>query len=458
MVSMLSEIPATGAPATTGDASPRARAAYAWYVLAVLFIANAFNAMDRSIVTILVEPIKRDLGLNDTEIGVITGLGYALVYTLVGLAIAGIVNHGDRRRTLSVGVAFWSVMTALTGYTTGFGTMLAARFGIAAGEATCYPNALSLIGDYFERAKRSRAIALFHLGTYAGIIVGVSSAGVIAAHQGWRAAFRLLGLPGLILAVVIWLTIREPVRGMTDDAAAAPTAVGPGGASLSAMWRLLTNNARFAWLVAAAVMMTLVQAMLGSWVPAFLMRLHGVSQVDVGLLAGPVIGVSGIAGTLIGGVLGTRAAQRDSDDELAPLRIVLATAPLSIPALLLFLFAPTLFWTLAGGALAVFFISIHFGPMVAVTIGVVGAHNRGIASSLLTAGQFLVGFGIGPLVVGGLSDLLQPSAGAGSLRFALLLAPAAAAIACGFAAAGYRRRTGADDRASDRPALSRGAS
>lgn len=134
-------------------------------------------------------------------------------------------------------------MTALTWYTTGFGSMLAARFGIAAGEATCYPNALSLIGDYFAPAKRSRVIAICHVGTYAGIIFGVSIAGVIAAQHDWRAAFRFLGRPGLLLAAVIWFTVREPVRGSSDGGGPVEA---PARVDVGAMLRLLSGNRRFA--------------------------------------------------------------------------------------------------------------------------------------------------------------------------------------------------------------------
>lgn len=427
--------PADGADPVT-DATASRRAGYARYVLAILFLANCFNAMDRSIITILVEPIKQDLHLNDTEIGLITGLGYALIYTLVGIAIARLVDRGNRKTTLSVGIAFWSVMTTATGQATGFATMLAARFGIAAGEATCYPNALSLIGDYFPAAKRSRAIAIFQLGTYGGIILGVSTAGVLAAHYGWRSAFHLLGLPGIALAVLVFFTVREPTRGMNDTESPPHGALPYGG--VRAMVALFTGNRIFMLLVITSVLLAVAQVTMGSWVPAFLMRLHGVGQEQVGLLAGPIIGLSGVAGTLIGGILGTRIAQR-STDERAPLRIVLYSTPFAVPALLLFLFASTLPLTLIGGALTGFSIAMHFGPLVAVTIGAVGVQNRGAASSLLVICQFLIGFGFGPLIVGALSDAIEPTLGVAALRYAMLLAPVAVAAGWLLVLTAYRR-------------------
>lgn len=419
----------------TVQSTPAHKGGYAWYVLGVLFLANCFNAMDRSIITILIEPIKKDLGLNDTEIGAITGLGYALIYTLVGLAIAKLVDRGNRKNTLAAGIAFWSVMTAATGQTVGFWSMLAARFGIAAGEATCYPNALSLISDYFPAAKRSRAIGLFQLGTYGGIIFGVTTAGVLAAHYGWRSAFHILGLPGLALAVLVWLTVREPKRGMSDVERPAETLEPYGGVRL--MLTLLTNNRRFGLLVGSSVIMAIAQVTMGSWVPAFLMRVHHVGQEQVGLLAGPVIGLSGIAGTLIGGFLGTRIAER-ADQDRAPLNVMLYSAPLAIPALLLFLFAPTLTLSLIGGALGALFIAMHFAPLVAVIIGTVETPNRGVATSLLVSAQFLIGLGLGPLIVGALSDILEPVFATLSLRYAMLLAPLAIAGGWTLAMLGYR--------------------
>lgn len=417
------------------DQAPGRSSAYAWYVLIVLFFANCFNSMDRSIVTMLVEPIKQDLGLNDTQIGLIGGLGYALVYTLASIAVAKVVDRGNRKNTLSAGIAFWSIMTAATGQATGFATMLAARFGIAAGEATCYPNALSLISDYFPSAKRSRAIAIFQLGTYGGIIFGVATAGVIAAHYGWRNAFHLLGLPGLALAALVFLTVREPPRGLNDATAPTHGALPYGG--VRGMAALFVGNRNFMLLVIGAVLLAIAQVTMGSWVPAFLMRVHGVGQAEVGLLAGPIIGLSGVAGTLVGGFLGTSIAQRNGD-ERAPLKVVLYATPFAFPGLLLFLFAPSLTWTLVGGAITGFFIAMHFGPLVAVTIGAVGAENRGIASSLLVIGQFLIGFGFGPLIVGALSDGLTPWLGALALRYAMLIAPICLLLGCGFVLFAYR--------------------
>jgi predicted MFS family arabinose efflux permease len=412
-----------------------ARPVYAGYVLFVLVLGNCLNSMDRSIITILVEPIRHDLGLNDTQMGLITGLGYALIYTLCTLRMARWVDHRNRKRLLGFGIAVWSVMTALTGWVSGFASLLLARLAVGAAEATCYPTSLSLIGDYFERVKRPRAIALFQLGTYGGIIFGAITTGLLAARHGWRGAFGILGLPGVALAVLILLTVREPPRGLSEPTSPIADPTEPEG--LRAMTGLLRDPC-FTMLVIAALLMAVGQIILGTWVPAFLMRVHGVSQARVGLVSGPVFGLGGVAGTLVGGFAGTWIARRNRQDR-APLLVMLVTTPFAIPALLVLLFAASLPVALAGGAITAFLISLHFGPLVAVTLNRARVQNRGTAASVLVVAQYLFGFGLGPLAVGALSDLLQPQFGQQALRFAMLVSPLAVLVAAIFSTIAYRR-------------------
>lgn len=404
-------------------------------MLFILMVTNCFNAVDRSIINILIEPIRHDLNLSDTQIGLITGLGYALCYVGFSIPVARWVDRYNRVYVLAGGLAVWSLMTALTGRASGFASLLLARAAVGASESTCYPAAFSLIGDYFEKPKRPRAIALFQLGTYGGIIFGAMAAGLIAARFGWRGAFGILGFPGMGLALLAILTVREPARGMSDGDSKVP---GRAAGGLGAMTRLLRSDTAFARLICAAVLMAVAQIIMGSWVPAFMMRVHGLSQLQVGVLAAPVIGLGGVAGTVVGGIAGTWLARRRKE-ERAPLLVMLTTAPFAIPALLVFLFADPLQVTLVGGALTAFLISLHFGPLVAVCIGRVDSAKRGIASAILVVGQFLLGFGLGPLIVGAISDRLASADGADSLRYAMLVAPVSVLLACLLAAGAYRR-------------------
>lgn len=411
--------------------------AYSWYALFVLFLANALNSADRSIVNILVEPIRKEFGFTDLKVGIVSGLGFAIFYVVFGILIARAADRYNRRNILAAGIAIWSVMTALTGAARGFATMLLARVGVGIGEASCYPTAFPLIGDYFTPEKRPRAIALFQVGIYVGFILGSVIAGEVAARHGWRAAFYALGVPGLLLSLLILFTLREPRRGMSDT---MPIAAPAGkGVNLAAMLRLLVGNRPFLLLVCALACMATVSAVMANWGSAFLMRAHGVGQAEVGVIAGPVIGMGGILGTVLGGFLGTAVAKRRGAERGPLLVPLIATLP-ALPFLLLFIFAPDLKLVLIGGGAAALLVGMHMGPTVATALSLIPAQNRGLASSLVVFGQLLVGFGIGPVIVGSISTLLDPSGSNASeaLRLALLVAPVAAFLGFACFAAGYR--------------------
>ncbi len=400
--------------------------AYAGYVLGVLALVNCVNSMDRSIVNILVEPIRLEFGFTDGQIGVISGLGFAIFYTLIGLPIARAADLGNRRNILSAGVAIWSAMTVLTGRAIGFWTMLAARIGVGIGESTCFPTAYSLISDYFPSAQRSRAMAIFQLGLYGGIIAGAVAAGTIAQAHGWRAAFYVVGAPGLVLAVLTRLTVREPKRGKSEvivTQAASPRS------GMAAILALMLADRAFMFLVLSTTLFSVTSAIMGSWGSAFLMRLHAVQPEQVGLLVGPIIASGGITGTLLGGFLGTFLARRNRQAR-APILVPLWLELVAVPAILTFVFAKPLWLCVAGGGIGSFILGAHTGPVLAVAISRMRPEVRGLASSIVIGGQLLLGFGLGPTLVGLLSDAFQPSAGVDALRYALLAAPAA--VLCGW--------------------------
>jgi predicted MFS family arabinose efflux permease len=393
---------------------------YAGYVLFLLILVNMMNSVDRAVVNILAEPIRKDLGFSDTQIGLIGGLGFALVYGLLGIPIARIADRGNRKILLATGLAAWSAMTIVTGRATGFWTMLLARFGVGAGEATCYPSSLSLIADYFRPEQRPRAIALFQTGLHLGFIVGAAVASLIAERHGWRAAFTVLGLPGIVLAGIMLLTVREPQRGLLDS----PGKSGGKDASFTETIRLLFADRPFLMLALAGTFMSLGTASMANWGAAYMMRSHGMTQGEVGMILGPVMGLGGLAGTIIGGVLGTMVAKRDLRP-FAPLRVMLFTALPAIPAITLFILAPTVSLAVVGGLFGGVLTSMHYGSLIAVALGRVPSERRGMASSILILGQTVIGFGMGPLIVGAISDGLSGGLGEESLRYAMLLAPVA---------------------------------
>ena len=394
-------------------------------MLGVLTLVNCANSMDRSIVNILVEPIRLEFGFTDGQIGVISGLGFAIFYTLIGLPIARATDLGNRRNILSAGVAVWSAMTVLTGRAVGFWSMLGARIGVGIGESTCFPTAYSLISDYFPSEKRPRAMAIFQLGLYGGIIAGAVAAGTIAQTHGWRAAFYVVGAPGLLLAILARLTVREPPRGMPGGASVSSRPAG----GMRAMLALVLADRKFLLLALATTFLSVTSAVMGSWGSALLMRLHGVQPQEVGLLVGPVIAVGGITGTLTGGFLGTFLARRLGQIR-SPLLVPLWLELFAVPAILSFVFAKPLWLCVAGGGIGSFMLGAHTGPVIAVAISRMRPNVRGLASSIVIGGQLLVGFGLGPTIVGVLSDALRASAGIDALRYAMLTAPVA--VLCGW--------------------------
>ncbi|WP_428152171.1 spinster family MFS transporter [Brevundimonas sp.] len=415
-------------PPATGKAK-----AYAAYVLFVLILANMLSSIDRSIVNILVEPIRADLGFSDTQMGAIGGLGFALFYGLLGLPIARLADKYSRKRILAVGMVVWSAMTMLTGRAVGFWTMLIPRIGVGAGEATLYPTGLSLIGDYFARHNRPRAIGLFQVGVHLGIIVGAAIAGVVAEKHGWRHAFFLLGAPGLILALVLMVTVREPERGRLDRVVGKP----PLTDTFATMAGLLTGNRPLLLLVLGSALMSVAAATLANWGAAYLIRSHGLTLSQVGLTVGPVLGLGGAIGTVVGGFVGSWVAKRSSDP-YAPLKVILWTALPAAPFMTLFLMAPTMPLVVVGGLCGGLLTAMHYGPLVAVAIGLAPAAHRAMAGALMILGQTVLGFGFGPLIAGGLSDLLAPGLGTEALRYAMLIAPAS--VVGAWICAGLARR------------------
>lgn len=399
------------------DSAPTGRV-YAGYVLALLVVVNMMNSVDRAVVNILVEPIRLELGFNDTQIGLIGGLGFALVYGILGLPIARLADRGNRKRLLAAGLAAWSIMTYFTGRAVGFWSMLLARVGVGAGESTCYPASLSLISDYFKPEYRPRAIAIFQLGLHLGYIAGAIVASTVAAKYGWRAAFTVFAIPGVVLSGIMLLTLREPVRGALD-----PSSI-PRSNDVGFMHaaRVLFTDRPFMMLAASGMFMALGTATLANWGAAYMMRSHDLTQLQVGAILAPAMGGAGLIGTLIGGFLGTIIAKRSARTH-APLLVMLFTALPGVPAMAIFLMAPTVPIAVTAGFCGGLLTSMHFGSLMAVALNRISSEYRGMAASILVIGQTVIGFGFGPLIAGIVSDALSGQLGEESLRYAMLMAP-----------------------------------
>jgi len=392
--------------------------AYLNYALGLLVVVNIFNFLDRQILSILLEPIKRELQLSDTRMGFLTGIAFAIFYTFLGIPIARWADRGVRRTIIALGLAVWSGMTALTGLAQNFTQLALARIGVGVGEAACSPPAQSLLSDYFPPERRATVLSIFALGIPIGIMIGYLAGGWINHHFGWRTAFFVVGSPGLVLALILWLTLREPPRGHSEGLRASePTATESTSEVLRFMWRLRS----FRHLSLAAALHALCGYGALTFIPAFMMRVHGMTNTAelglwLGLIAGPFAGL----GTFLGGTLSDRLATRKKNARWY-LWLPASATLLGVPSTFLFYLWPegrtALLLSIPGSILS----PMWLGPTAAMIQGMVKLRMRATASAIMLFIINLIGLGLGPQAVGALSDLLAPSYGHESLRYSLLM-------------------------------------
>lgn len=409
--------------AQTGATGP-SRGLVAGYGLALLCLANLFNYADRALLGIVVEPVRRELLLTDTQISIVMGFAFSLFYIIAGIAIARWVDRGDRRLILALGLALWSGATAATGFAEGFSSLAVCRMLIGVGEATVFPVAMSLLADLYPGPKLSRSVSIFQSSSGLGIMVGSVLAGLLAAAFGWRTMFIIFGVAGLALVVLIVLTMRPTARTVVTD---AQPAMNDG---LVAAIRGILSVPGFGWLALGYAASNMMLACLPTWAPAFLLRSHGVELAQVGALVGPPAVIGGITGTILSGILASRLIER-SGNRWAGLIVPIVALPIAVPAFATFLFAPSLPVVMIAIALMNFMLSSALGPCVALAVSLVPPTQRGLTSTVMLIAQTILAFALAPLIVGVASDALAPIYGEEALRHALalmLVAPLAASL------------------------------
>ena len=400
--------------ATTAPPAPGARSVR--LTLWILLIVYIFNFIDRQIVNILAEPIARDLQLSDTQIGLMTGLAFALFYTVLGIPIARFADRPttNRPRLIAAALAVWSAMTALCGFAQNFWQLLLARIGVGVGEAGCTPPAHSLISDIVPPEKRASALAFYSLGIPIGTLLGMIIGGTLADLMTWRDAFVIVGLPGVILALVVWFVLKDPRRA---DAASILRARNPVPAlPLRAALKEVMGSRAYVLLLCAGSAAAFLSYGKTTWTTIFFQRTHELTPGQVGLWFGLLGGVGGIFGTWLGGYLADRFGARSRRHVLSAPAIGMAIAvPLAFAAYQ----APT--WPLALTLLFVPTVlnSLYYGPTYSAAQGLVPMRARAIAAACLLFVQNLIGLGLGPLFFGMLSDALQPAYGQESVRYVL---------------------------------------
>ena len=414
------------APATTAPVP--LRPAYRYYSLTILLLAFIFNFVDRRVVTILAEPIKHALNLADWQIGATTGLAFALFYSGLGIPIARLAARVNRPRLIAACMALWSLFTILCGAATGFFSLLLLRMGVGFGEAGCTPTAHSLITDYVPREKRASSLAFYSLGVPLGTLVGLGMGGLIADAFGWRMTFLFAGAPGILLAVIAYLTLAEPRAKMAYDD-------DPSATTFREAFREVAGKRSF-WLVSLGAAATAFSGDAQStFIAPFYMRLHGEQLATIaasfglkpigflGIALGLVQGLAGFVGTVAGGALGDRLGRRTVR---AYVILPACSSALAIPCYLLLFSVDGMVPALVFNGLGFFFCSMWYGPVYSTVQSVVSPRNRATASAMMMVLIAVFGIGLGPVVSGIFSDLAANAGGLGEaegLRAALLLSP-----------------------------------
>jgi predicted MFS family arabinose efflux permease len=392
-----------------------------WYVVTVLFLVTVANFMDRQLLAILLEPIKRELGASDTQMGLLTGFAFVAFFTVASVPIARAADRYSRRNIIAAALAFWSAMTIASGFVLSFMQLAAARIGLGISEAASGPAAHSIISDVFTRTQRTAALSLIAVAAPVGTMVAFVAGGVLNESVGWRTTLIALGAPGLLLTAIV-LTFREPRRGATDDW------VDTGRPSVretaSYLWGLRSLRS----LTAGASLSLLAAWAMATWSAPFLMRVHGMNTEQAGAWLGLTNGGGGILGTVVGGFITQRLARTDP---AWMLRFPAVTSLLAAPFVVLFLTLPAWAAPVMNLGAAVFG-SCLLGPVLAVTQLLAKVRMRSIASALVAVTFNLVGAGIGPLIVGALSDLLAPAFGTAAIRYALLVPATTSLLAAGY--------------------------
>lgn len=383
-----------------------------WYLLAVLTLVYAFNHVDRQVMVILQEPIKQEFGLSDTQLGMLTGFLFAAFYATLGIPFAAWADRGNRRNIIALALTIWSGMTAVSGFAQNFWQLALARMGVGIGEAGGTPPATSMISDRFPAHERAFALGIYTTGISLGILVGFMLGGLIAEQYGWRVGFFVAGVPGILLALVLMFTVAEPKRGAADaivDTGNAP----PLGETL----RFFLSQKAMVFMLLGGVFVCVSANAFLAGVPLYFIRIHDVPLGELGIALGFLVGgVGGIGAVLIGKICDRLSAK---DLRWRPW-IIATTSLLALPFAATFLLSETKTAAYAFYAIPSFFGLIYASISYAAMQELAPPRMRAMASAVMLLCLTLIGIGVGPVLVGVLSDAFSAELGERSIARALL--------------------------------------
>ncbi len=400
--------------------------AHAHYALGILTLTYVFNFLHRQLLSVLVEPMKEEFQASDTQMGILYGLVFAVFYVTLSIPAAMWADRGVRRNVLAWAAGVWSLMTVLCAVAGNYWHLLLFRIGVGIGQAGGTPPSQSLVADYYPPKDRSTAMSIFACGTFIGMMLAFGGGGWIAENYGWRRAFLVLGAPGLVLALLIRFTLREPAKGYWDEQTTTADDEQQGAfRTFREMWNIPAMRA----LLLGAGFASLAGYGLGHWQVSFLIRVHEMSLFHASIVVGLLGTVSALAGSLLGGLLCDRMVMRDRAWQML---VPMLSLILSLPLLLLFLLWPegqNLFFGQFQLPVAALFAILSgvvgtwwAAPSYVAAQALVAPTQRTLACAILMLFMSLIGLSLGPFLVGWVSDLTHPVFGKNSIRWGLAAA------------------------------------
>jgi len=381
------------------------------YALVMLTIIYSLNFLDRTVITILIDPIKRDYHLSDKTMGFISGFGFVIFYSILAAPVARWADRGNRRSIVTWGLVIWSGMTALAGMARNAVQLTLSRFGVGVGEAAGTAPSSSMISDFFPGTRRSTAMAVYQLGPVLGGSLGAFIGGWVNQRYGWHQAFLVAGVPGLLVALIFRLSVKEPARGRSEA-----KRVDTGQQKFWETLRFMARQKCYLVLLIGFCFTTFTQFGFGTWAAPFLGRIHHLSSRDLGTFIGTIRFWAGLGGTLIGGYLSDWTGRRNVRWRIYVSAIC---SILAFPGVLLFVFSRSLLWCAVGFTIVSAASPVHVGPIVAVSHSVVKVGMRAFATSVIYLLSELLGLGLGPFLIGVFNDHYGFRLGVDVIRYSM---------------------------------------
>ena len=392
--------------------NPYASTKAAYYALGILTIVYSINFIDRQLLSILQESIKADLMLSDAQLGLLTGFAFAVFYTFAGLPIASLADRSNRRNIVAISLTIWSGMTAISGLAQNYWQLLAARIGVGIGEAGGSPPSHSMISDIFPPEKRASAIGFYSTGISIGILFGFLFGGWLNEFFGWRVAFFVVGIPGVLLALVLYLTVPEPVRGLAENKASSVD-----NPSMMTVFKVLLSRRSFLFMALGAAMNAFAGYSTANWVASFMIRTHQMPTGELGTWLALIIGLGGAIGVFGSGVLADNLGKKDKRWYMW---VPVYAAAISVPFQIATYWVDGPYAALMCMTIPSILANAYLGATIASVHGMVGLRMRAVSSALLFFILNIIGLGMGPTTVGLVSDSLVDQHDVDSLRYAMM--------------------------------------